>query len=169
MTRCRDPIAAGDSMVGNQFREHGFEYVNVCAPKQPNAQFFARDSVGERIRPVMWAGIVMMTLVAGVLIYFGWWTKAAVAAGVGIGMIVLAQTLPDYGGTIVLGGLGVFALAHFTLGQPLLLIGVAVISLVIGFTFYRTKNVLPGVVAHGVFDAVQLFVIIPIAFKVAGL
>lgn len=61
-----------------------------------------------------------------------------------------------------------FALAHFTLGQPLLLIGVFVISLVIGFTFYRTKNVLPGVVAHGVFDAVQLFVIIPIAFKVAG-
>ena len=62
-----------------------------------------------------------------------------------------------------------FALAHFTLGQPLLLIGVAVISLVIGFTFYRTKNVLPGVVAHGVFDAVQLFVIIPIVFQVAGL
>jgi membrane protease YdiL (CAAX protease family) len=61
-----------------------------------------------------------------------------------------------------------FALAHFTLGQPLLLIGVAVISLVIGFTFYRTKNVLPGVIAHGVFDAVQLFVIIPIAFQVAG-
>ena len=61
-----------------------------------------------------------------------------------------------------------FALAHFTLGQPLLLIGVALISLVIGFTFYRTKNVLPGVIAHGVFDAVQLFVIIPIAFQVAG-
>ncbi|HEX9161875.1 MAG TPA: CPBP family intramembrane glutamic endopeptidase [Thermoanaerobaculia bacterium] len=62
-----------------------------------------------------------------------------------------------------------FAMAHFTLGQPLLLIGVFVISLVIGFTFYRTKNMLPGVVAHGVFDAVQLFVIIPIAFKVAGI
>jgi membrane protease YdiL (CAAX protease family) len=62
-----------------------------------------------------------------------------------------------------------FAMAHFTLGQPLLLIGVAMISLVIGFTFYRTKNVLPGVIAHGVFDAVQLFVIIPIAFKIAGI
>jgi membrane protease YdiL (CAAX protease family) len=62
-----------------------------------------------------------------------------------------------------------FALAHFTLGQPLLLIGVTVISLVIGFTFYRTKNVLPGIVAHGVFDAIQLFVIIPIAFKMTGL
>ncbi len=62
-----------------------------------------------------------------------------------------------------------FALAHFTLGQPLLLIGVTVISLVIGFTFYRTRNVLPGIVAHGVFDAIQLFVIIPIAFQMTGM
>ena len=62
-----------------------------------------------------------------------------------------------------------FAVAHFTLGQPLLLIGVTTISLVIGFTFYRTKNVLPGIVAHGVFDAIQLFVIIPIAFKLTGI
>lgn len=69
----------------------------------------------------------------------------------------------------VLVSTGLFAVAHFTLGQPLLLIGVTFISLVIGFTFYRTKNVLPGIVAHGVFDAIQLFVIIPIAFKVMGL
>lgn len=62
-----------------------------------------------------------------------------------------------------------FALAHSGLGQPLLLIGVTVISLVIGFTFYRTKNLLPGIIAHGVFDGVQLFVIIPIVFKMAGL
>lgn len=58
-----------------------------------------------------------------------------------------------------------FALAHSGLGQPLLLIGVSMISLVIGFAFYRTKNLIPGIVAHGVFDAIQLFVIIPIAFK----
>ncbi|HEV7921330.1 MAG TPA: type II CAAX endopeptidase family protein [Thermoanaerobaculia bacterium] len=58
-----------------------------------------------------------------------------------------------------------FASAHVTLGQPLLLIGVTVISLIIGATFYRTKNLLPGIIAHGVFDAVQLFVIIPIAFR----
>lgn len=68
----------------------------------------------------------------------------------------------------LLASTALFALAHFTLGQPLLLIGVAVISLVIGFTFYRTKNVVPGIVAHGVFDAIQLFVIIPIAFKLMG-
>jgi hypothetical protein len=62
------------------------------------------------MKPVMWAGIAMMTLVAGVLIYFGWWTKAAVAVGVGLSMVVLAQTLPDHGTVILLGGLGVFGL-----------------------------------------------------------
>jgi len=62
-----------------------------------------------------------------------------------------------------------FALAHSGLGQPLLLIGVAIISLIIGFTFYRTKNLIPGVIAHGIFDAVQLFVIIPVVFKMTGL
>ena len=61
-----------------------------------------------------------------------------------------------------------FALAHSGLGQPFLLIGVTFISLIIGFTFYRTKNLIPGVIAHGVFDAVQLFVVIPIVFKAVG-
>lgn len=64
---------------------------------------------------------------------------------------------------------GLFAVAHFTLGQPLLLIGITVISLVIGFTFYRTKNVLPGIVAHGVFDFIQIFIIIPVAYQVTGM
>ena len=61
-----------------------------------------------------------------------------------------------------------FALAHFTYGNPLMLIGVSVISLVIGITFYRTKNVVPGIIAHGVFDAIQLFVIVPMAVKMMG-
>ena len=65
----------------------------------------------------------------------------------------------------LLASTALFAVAHFTLGQPLLLIGISVISLVIGFTFYRTKNILPCVIAHGVFDAIQLFVIIPFAVK----
>ncbi len=62
-----------------------------------------------------------------------------------------------------------FALAHFTYGNPLMLIGVTVISLVIAVTFYRTKNVVPGIIAHGVFDAIQLFVIVPIAVKMMGI
>jgi membrane protease YdiL (CAAX protease family) len=62
-----------------------------------------------------------------------------------------------------------FALAHFTYGNPLLLIGVTIISLVIGAAFYRTKNVIPGVIAHGVFDGIQLFVIVPIAVRLMGM
>lgn len=62
-----------------------------------------------------------------------------------------------------------FALAHFTYGNPLMLIGVTVISIIIGIAFWRTKNVIPGIIAHGVFDAIQLFVIVPIAVKVTGI
>ena len=69
----------------------------------------------------------------------------------------------------LLASTALFALAHSGLGQPLLLIGVSIISLIIGFTFYRTKNLIPGIIAHGVFDAVQLFVVIPAVFKMTGL
>jgi membrane protease YdiL (CAAX protease family) len=61
-----------------------------------------------------------------------------------------------------------FALAHFTYGNPLMLVGITVVSIIIGITFHRTKNVIPGVLAHGVFDAIQLFVIVPIAYKMLG-
>jgi membrane protease YdiL (CAAX protease family) len=61
-----------------------------------------------------------------------------------------------------------FALAHFTYGNPLMLIGITIISLVISATYYRTKNVVPGIIAHGVFDAIQLFVIVPLAVRMMG-
>jgi membrane protease YdiL (CAAX protease family) len=69
----------------------------------------------------------------------------------------------------LLASTALFAIAHSGFGQPFLLVGVSVISLVIGFTFYRTKNLIPGIIAHGVFDAVQLFVVIPAAFRLSGL
>ena len=58
-----------------------------------------------------------------------------------------------------------FALAHFTYGNPLMLVGVTLVSFVIGVTFYRTRNVVPGIIAHGVFDAIQLFIIVPFAVR----
>ena len=61
-----------------------------------------------------------------------------------------------------------FALAHFTYGNPMLLIGVTVVSIVISIAFWRTKNVLPGIIAHGVFDAIQLFIIVPVAVRMMG-
>ena len=61
-----------------------------------------------------------------------------------------------------------FAISHAGYGQPLLLIGVTVVSLVIGYTFYRTRNLWPCIVAHGVFDAIQLFILVPTLLKFTG-
>lgn len=58
-----------------------------------------------------------------------------------------------------------FAIGHAGYGQPFMLVGILVISLVIGTTFYQTKNLVPCIVAHGVFDTIQLFVIVPVALK----
>jgi membrane protease YdiL (CAAX protease family) len=56
-----------------------------------------------------------------------------------------------------------FALSHAGYGMPNLLASVLAISLVIGWAFRRVGNLLPCIVAHGLFDAVQLFVVMPIA------
>ncbi len=54
-----------------------------------------------------------------------------------------------------------FTAAHGVYGQPLMLVGIFVISTVLCVTFARYRNVLPCIAAHGVFDAIQMFVVIP--------
>lgn len=54
-----------------------------------------------------------------------------------------------------------FTAAHGAYGQPLMLVGILVISTVLSVTFARYRNVLPCIVAHGVFDAIQMFLVIP--------
>jgi membrane protease YdiL (CAAX protease family) len=61
-----------------------------------------------------------------------------------------------------------FALSHFSYGLPFMIVGVFTISLVIGRTFARTGDLLPCVVAHGVFDGVQLLVVLPWAVRLWG-
>jgi membrane protease YdiL (CAAX protease family) len=61
-----------------------------------------------------------------------------------------------------------FAVAHASYGMPIMLVGVFVISLVIGWLFRRTGRLLPCIVAHGVFDAIQLLVVIPLAVELAA-
>jgi membrane protease YdiL (CAAX protease family) len=58
-----------------------------------------------------------------------------------------------------------FTAAHGAYGQPLVLVGILVIAAVLAVTFAIYRNVLPCVVAHGVFDAIQMFVIIPLALR----
>ena len=58
-----------------------------------------------------------------------------------------------------------FAFAHFSYGLPSLAIGVFTISLLIGYTFDRTRSLVPCIVVHGVFDAIQLLVVLPWAVR----
>jgi membrane protease YdiL (CAAX protease family) len=61
-----------------------------------------------------------------------------------------------------------FALGHAGYGLPMMLFSVFVISLVIGWSLRRTGRLLPCIVAHGVFDAIQLLIIMPAAVKMIG-
>ncbi len=61
-----------------------------------------------------------------------------------------------------------FTAAHGVYGQPFLLVGILVISTVLSVAFLRYKNVLPCIVAHGTFDAIQMFVVIPAVAKLVG-
>lgn len=58
-----------------------------------------------------------------------------------------------------------FALSHFSYGLPFMIVGVFTISLIIGRAFARSGDLLPCIIAHGVFDAVQLLVILPLAVR----
>jgi len=61
-----------------------------------------------------------------------------------------------------------FAAAHGVYGQPLLVAGVLVIAAVLAATFAVRRNVLPCIVAHGTYDAIQMFVVIPLVLKQVG-
>jgi membrane protease YdiL (CAAX protease family) len=58
-----------------------------------------------------------------------------------------------------------FALGHFSYGLPFLVVGVFTISLILGRTFDRTRDLIPCMIGHGVFDAIQLFVVLPVAIR----
>lgn len=64
-----------------------------------------------------------------------------------------------------IGSSVLFALSHAGYGMPTLLASVLAVSLVIGWAFRRSGNLLPCVVAHGVFDAIQLLIVMPFAVE----
>ena len=59
-----------------------------------------------------------------------------------------------------------FTASHATYGMPFMLVGVFTVSVVLGRTFARRGDVVPCIVAHALFDAIQLFVVLPVV--VAG-
>ncbi len=61
-----------------------------------------------------------------------------------------------------------FILAHFSYGEPFMLVGVALLSVVYGLLARARGNVWAAVAAHAVFDAVQLLVVVPWAVEQLG-
>lgn len=62
-----------------------------------------------------------------------------------------------------------FALGHFSYGLPLLVVGVFAVALVIGRCFQRTGDLLPCIIAHAVFNGIQLLVVLPWVVRTWGL
>lgn len=60
---------------------------------------------------------------------------------------------------------GFFVLAHFSYGQPFMLIGITILSLIYGLLVKWRQNIWPAIAAHTLFDAVQLLVVIPAALR----
>ena len=54
-----------------------------------------------------------------------------------------------------------FVLGHMVYGAPLMLVGIAVLSLIYGVLARLRGNVVSAIAAHAVFDAIQLLVVIP--------
>jgi len=54
-----------------------------------------------------------------------------------------------------------FAMAHLSYDQPIMLVGVTILSLLYGLLTRWRQNIWPAVVAHFIFDAIQLLVVIP--------
>ncbi|MEW6271773.1 MAG: CPBP family intramembrane glutamic endopeptidase [Thermodesulfobacteriota bacterium] len=60
-----------------------------------------------------------------------------------------------------------FTASHASYGLPLMLVGVFAVSLVLGRVFRERGDVVPCMVAHAVFDAIQLFVVLPVVVEAA--
>lgn len=61
-----------------------------------------------------------------------------------------------------------FALAHFSYGQPFMLIGITLLSLIYGLLVKWRQNIWPAIAAHTLFDAVQLLVVVPFTLRWIG-
>jgi membrane protease YdiL (CAAX protease family) len=63
---------------------------------------------------------------------------------------------------------GLFVLAHLSYEQPLMLVGISLLSLLFAFLVRWRQSVWAAIAAHAVFDGIQLLVVIPWAMKMVG-
>jgi membrane protease YdiL (CAAX protease family) len=58
-----------------------------------------------------------------------------------------------------------FVLAHLSYGQPFMLIGITLLSVIYALLVKWRQNLWPAIAAHALFDGVQLLVVVPAAMK----
>lgn len=63
----------------------------------------------------------------------------------------------------LLASTGLFVLAHASYEQPMMLLGILVLSVIYGLLAKWRQNIWPAIAAHFLFDAIQLLVVIPTA------
>ena len=65
----------------------------------------------------------------------------------------------------LLASTALFVLAHASYEQPMMLLGILVLSVIYGVLAQWRQNIWPAIAAHFLFDAVQLLVVIPKALE----
>jgi membrane protease YdiL (CAAX protease family) len=63
---------------------------------------------------------------------------------------------------------GFFVVAHLSYGQPFMLIGIAILSLIYAFLVKWRQSLWAAMAAHALFDGVQLLVVVPAALRLMG-
>jgi len=58
-----------------------------------------------------------------------------------------------------------FALAHLSYGQPLMLVGITLLSLIYGLLVRWRQSIWAAVAAHSLFDGIQLLILVPLVIK----
>jgi membrane protease YdiL (CAAX protease family) len=90
-------------------------------------------------------------------------------------VILSAMTLEEfYFRAFLQGRLGaasasiLFLLAHAGYGEPFLFVGLLAITAVLAASFRRTGSTIAPIAAHGTFNAIQLFVVLPVVLEILG-
>lgn len=164
----------------------GRQLLRQCglSPPQPLRELLFGLAVG----PLLWLGVILaMAALAALLLgsgASGWLPEeispmitymAALPVAVRFALSLSAGVVEEafFRGFLqrrlgILASSGLFVVAHVSYGQPLMLVGIALLSLSFAFLTRWRGNVLPAAVAHTLFDAVQLFWLIPSQLVPAG-
>ena len=96
------------------------------------------------------------------LVSLPWYQRLAVALSAGIFEEAFFRSFLQVRAGLLLSS-ALFTASHMSYGLPLMLVGIFTFSVFLGFLFRVRNDVVPCMIAHAVFDAIQLFLILPLA------